>query len=93
MTARTDPVPGTQWQSRDGGAGAFVNDLADPLTERELEILAYLPSRITTTELAARCYVSVNTVKTHIAHIYQKLEVSSRGDAITRATELGLLRW
>ncbi len=65
--------------------------LIEPLTVRELELLAYLPSRLTNAELAARCFVSVNTVKTHMAHIYRKLEVSGRDAAIARARELGLL--
>ena len=66
-------------------------DLADPLTDRELEILSYLPSRFTNTELAGQCYVSVNTIKTHMAHIYRKLEAANRNEAIIRARELGLL--
>ena len=66
-------------------------DLIDPLTDRELEILSYLPSRFTNTELAEHCYVSVNTIKTHMAHIYRKLDVANRNGAIVRAREIGLL--
>jgi LuxR family transcriptional regulator, maltose regulon positive regulatory protein len=65
--------------------------LPEPLTDRELEILAYLPSHSTSAELAKRCYVSINTLKTHMAHIYRKLDVSGRSEAIARARELGLL--
>ncbi|MFC9916966.1 LuxR C-terminal-related transcriptional regulator [Agromyces binzhouensis] len=65
--------------------------LPDPLTSRELEILAFLPDHSTNAELASRCFVSVNTVKTHTAHIYRKLGVSGRSAAIARARELGLL--
>jgi LuxR family maltose regulon positive regulatory protein len=65
--------------------------LVDPLTDREMEVLTYLPSRLTNAELAERCFVSVNTIKTHMAHIYQKLAVPNRTEAITRARELGLL--
>jgi len=65
--------------------------LPDPLTDRELEILSYLPSRLTNTELADQCYVSVNTIKTHMAHIYRKLEVANRNEAIVKARQLGLL--
>lgn len=71
--------------------GAANGRLPEPLTERELEILAYLPDHATNGEIASRCYVSVNTLKTHMAHIYRKLEVSGRSAAITRARELGLL--
>jgi LuxR family maltose regulon positive regulatory protein len=65
--------------------------LVDPLTDREMEVLTYLPSRLTNAELAERCFVSVNTIKTHMAHIYQKLAVPNRTEAIARAQELGLL--
>ena len=71
---------------------SHANDgLPDPLTDRELEILAYLPDHSTSGELAMRCYVSVNTLKTHMAHIYRKLGVSGRSAAIARARELGLI--
>lgn len=66
-------------------------DLAEPLTERERELLAYLPTRFTNDELARRFYVSVNTIKTHMAHIYRKLDATTRDGAIERARELGLL--
>ncbi|HEY5222639.1 MAG TPA: LuxR C-terminal-related transcriptional regulator [Microbacteriaceae bacterium] len=66
-------------------------DLPEPLTYREREILAYLPSRFTNVELAERCFVSVNTIKTHMVHIYRKLDVPNRSAAIERARELGLL--
>ncbi len=68
-----------------------ANELIDPLTDRELEILSYLPSRATNSEMAERCYVSVNTIKTHMAHIYRKLDVTNRNGAIRRAQEIGLL--
>ena len=78
-------------RAREAMAPTPRGDLADPLTDRELEILSYLPSRFTNTELAGQCYVSVNTIKTHMAHIYRKLEVANRNEAIIRARELGLL--
>jgi LuxR family maltose regulon positive regulatory protein len=56
-----------------------------------MEVLTYLPSRLTNAELAERCFVSVNTIKTHMAHIYQKLAAPNRTEAIARARELGLL--
>ncbi|WP_236967080.1 response regulator transcription factor [Microbacterium aurantiacum] len=74
---------------RRASLGADV--LAEPLTSRERELLAYLPTRLTNVELAQRCYVSVNTIKTHASHIYRKLGVQERSAAVTRAIELGLL--
>ena len=65
--------------------------LPEPLTERELEILAYLPGHATSAELAKACFVSTNTLKTHLGHIYRKLDVTGRSAAIAKARELGLL--
>jgi LuxR family transcriptional regulator, maltose regulon positive regulatory protein len=72
-------------------SSSLVATLADPLTDRELEILSYLPSRLTNIELANKCYVSVNTIKTHMAHIFQKLGAANRNDAIAQARQMGLL--
>lgn len=80
------------WRSQQNRRLRTVSpQLAEQLTDRELEILAYLPSRMTNTELAARCFVSVNTIKTHTAHIYRKLEVANRNGAVARAQELGFV--
>ena len=65
--------------------------LGEPLTGRERELLAYLPTRLTNAELAAQFFVSVNTIKTHMAHIYRKLDAVNRTAAVERATELGML--
>ncbi|MEO8907712.1 MAG: LuxR C-terminal-related transcriptional regulator, partial [Microbacteriaceae bacterium] len=75
--------------------GELADRLVDRLTDRELELLTLLPTRLTNTELADRFVVSVNTIKTHMAHIYRKLDVVNRSDAIARAVHLGLLkqRW
>lgn len=64
--------------------------LVDELTPRELELIGYLPTRYTIADIAERCFLSTNTIKTHLAHIYRKLGVGSRDAAIERATELGL---
>jgi len=65
--------------------------LVEPLTERELEVLAYLPTRLTNAEIGRRSFMSVNTVKTHLRNIYRKLEVGDRDAAVDRARSLGLL--
>ena len=65
--------------------------LADPLTDRELMILSLLPTMMTNAEIAAALFVSVNTVKAHLKHIYRKLDVDTRRLAAQRARELGLL--
>jgi len=61
------------------------------LTERELSVLRFLPSRLTNAEIARECFMSVNTVKAHLKSVYAKLGVSSRASAIERARLLGLL--
>ena len=78
--------------ARARAAGASPDrKLLDELTPRELELLAFLPTRLTIADIAARCFVSTNTVKTHLGHIYRKLGVSGRDAAIEHALELGLL--
>lgn len=72
-------------------AAAPERALVDDLTPRELELLAFLPSRLTIADIAGRCFVSTNTIKTHLGHIYRKLGASGRDAAIERAVELGLL--
>jgi LuxR family maltose regulon positive regulatory protein len=61
------------------------------LTEGELRVLRYLSSNFSAPEIGAELYLSVNTVKTHMRHIYEKLGVRRRTDAIERAHALGLV--
>jgi LuxR family transcriptional regulator, maltose regulon positive regulatory protein len=72
-------------------APAIVRDLPDPLTQRELTILRFLATSMSTTEIADELCLSVNTVKTHLAAIYRKLPASRRRDAVLRARELELI--
>jgi LuxR family maltose regulon positive regulatory protein len=65
--------------------------LAEPLSERELEVLQTLNTHLSSTEIADQLCISVNTVRFHIKNIYGKLGVHSRSDAVQRALELGLL--
>lgn len=70
----------------------YVPDLVEQLTDREMAVLHYLPTRLSNAEIAGRLFVSVNTIKTHLKHIYRKLEVEDRSSAIERAEALHLLR-
>lgn len=72
------------------GADASTG-LEGSLTARERELLAYLPTRLSNADLADRWYVSVNTIKTHLAHIYRKLGVTGRDEAVEKARALGIL--
>jgi LuxR family transcriptional regulator, maltose regulon positive regulatory protein len=64
--------------------------LVEPLTQRELVVLRYLSSRLTTAEIGKDLYVSVNTVRTHTKAVYRKLGVGSRQDAVSEARRLGI---
>ena len=64
--------------------------LAEPLTAAEQRILQLLPTS-TYAQMANSIYVSRNTVKTHIRYIYQKLEVTSRYEAVERDVDLRML--
>lgn len=68
-----------------------LNVLVEPLSERELEVLHLIADGLSNPEIAARLYLSVNTLRAHTTHIYQKLDVHSRMQAVARAKELGLL--
>ncbi|MGW1339546.1 LuxR C-terminal-related transcriptional regulator [Kribbella sp. NPDC002412] len=70
---------------------ALADAPAEPLTDRELTVLRYLPTMMTNVEIAAELFVSVNTVKVHLKRIFRKLGVASRRDAVHRARALGLL--
>jgi LuxR family maltose regulon positive regulatory protein len=65
--------------------------LLEPLSDRESEVLDLLVSGLSNQEIAQRLFVSVNTVKTHISHVYGKLGVNSRAQAIARCQQLDLL--
>jgi LuxR family maltose regulon positive regulatory protein len=62
-----------------------------PLTPAELRLLPYLQTHLTADMIAKRLFISVHTVKTEVKSIYRKLGVSSRDDAVQKATAIGLL--
>jgi LuxR family maltose regulon positive regulatory protein len=68
-----------------------MQSLSDPLSERELEVLRLIVAGLTNREIAKELVVSLGTIKTHINHIYQKLTVHNRTQAVARARELELV--
>jgi LuxR family maltose regulon positive regulatory protein len=85
--------PGVPAGAAPGGAGApaMAPGLVEPLSERELSVLRYLPSRLSNREIGAELYVSLNTVKSHVKAIYRKLDVDCRDDAVRRGRQLGII--
>lgn len=65
---------------------------APRLTEREHEILTLIAKGFSFPEIAGLLSISAHTVTTHVRHIYEKLEVSSRASAVYEAVQLGLIR-
>jgi LuxR family maltose regulon positive regulatory protein len=85
-------TPGTAFTERVAAACAMDrDDTATPLSERELVVLALLPSLLNAPAMADELVVSVNTVKSQIRSIYAKLGVSTRREAVSRAQDRGLL--
>jgi LuxR family maltose regulon positive regulatory protein len=82
---RPAPPPGSQprW--------AHSHGLDEQLTDSETRILRYLPTHLTGPEIAGELSVSLNTVSTHMQHLYAKLGVHRRHEAVDRARALGLL--
>ena len=68
-----------------------VESLVEPLSERELEVLRLIAAGLSNREIAEELYIAVGTVKRHINHIYGKLGVHSRTQALVRARELDCL--
>lgn len=69
-----------------------VNELlVNPLTERELEVLTMIATGKSNQQIADAMFVSINTVKTHIHKIYEKLDVKNRTEATLKASSLNLI--
>jgi LuxR family maltose regulon positive regulatory protein len=65
--------------------------IVEPLSRREMEVLQGMSAMLATEEIAARLFVSINTVKTHVRSILRKLSASRRNEAVRRARSLGLI--
>lgn len=71
----------------------YTADVSAPLlSDREVEVLKVMVGGLTTQQIAARLFISENTVKTHVRHIFEKLEVSNRAEAVGKALQMGLIK-
>jgi LuxR family transcriptional regulator, maltose regulon positive regulatory protein len=87
--------PSSTAQPRTGrdtaAAGTATPEVIQDLSDRETEVLQHLAEMLSTAEIAATMFISVNTVRTHIRSILRKLAVSRRNQAVRRARDRGLL--
>jgi DNA-binding NarL/FixJ family response regulator len=82
-------------------AGAMLAEAVQPMsdvpaesiiTRREEEVLQLIAEGLSTTEVATRLFISVKTVKNHLASVYQKLDSRDRTQAVVRAVKMGIIR-
>ncbi|MBI2896611.1 MAG: response regulator transcription factor [Deltaproteobacteria bacterium] len=78
-------------QAGEASAGDRVSQPPPPLTDRELEILELIAKGLSNAEAARALGLSPGTVRTHLEHIYEKLEVSNRTEAVTQGIRRGLI--
>jgi len=81
------PGPGAPW-----GPPRWSGGMESPrLTPLEIRVLRYLPTNLSTPEIARELSLSVHTVRTHVRHLFAKLGAHGRAEAVERARALGLL--
>src|SRR5215471_4127163 len=73
-------------------AAPVAAGLAEPLTDRELEVLGLLAAGMANKQIARQLVVAPDTAKKHVSHVLGKLGAANRTQAVARARELGLLR-
>lgn len=83
--------PPTQSTETRSPATSPAESLAEPLTQREAQILRYLATELSPEEMARELSLTVSTVRTHIRNVYSKLGVHNRYEATSRARELNML--
>jgi len=71
--------------------GEPAQALAEPLSDRELAVLRFLPTNLSAAEIGSELFLSVHTVKTHMRKLYAKLDVHTRAEAVQKGRDLGLL--
>jgi len=84
-------MPHARPPARPDGPDAAAIPAAEPLTERELQVLRQVSCMLTTAEIAGELYISTNTVKSHVKNICHKLAATHRGEAVRRARQLQLI--
>ena len=91
LGGRTPAAPAASPPEQTAPAQGLSEHLPEPLSQAEARVLRFLQTSLSAPEIARELYVSVNTVRTHMRHLYDKLGVHRRLEAIDRARALGLL--
>jgi LuxR family maltose regulon positive regulatory protein len=86
-------ILGLRAELEGAAARQAAESLSEPLTESETRVLRLLATDLSKREIGNELYISVNTVKTHVKHLYAKLDVGTRRQAVERARALGLLTY
>jgi LuxR family maltose regulon positive regulatory protein len=86
-----EPAAAPSAPPRQRAAVTADQPIIEPLTEKEREVLEHMAELLTTEEIAAAMFVSVNTVRTHVRNILRKMSASRRNEAIRRAREMNLI--
>jgi LuxR family maltose regulon positive regulatory protein len=91
LGGRTPAMPAAGPPKQAAPAAGPPQHLPEPLSQPEARVLRLLQTSLSAPEIARELYVSVNTVRTHMRHLYDKLGAHRRLEAIDRARALGLL--
>jgi LuxR family maltose regulon positive regulatory protein len=83
--------PETDWSPQPDRPTPTTEDLIEPLSDRELEVLCLIDQGLSNSEIAAKLVLSTGTVKVHSHNIFSKLGVSSRTQAVNKARALELI--
>ena len=91
LGGRTPAAPAASPPERTAPAAGLPEHLVEPLSQAEARVLRFLQTSLSAPEIARELYVSVNTIRTHMRHLYDKLGAHRRLEAVDRARALGLL--
>ena len=83
----------SEFERMAGPSPSYQQPLIEPLSERELEVLRLVAAGKSNQDIAAQLFLSTGTVKSHLNHIFGKLNVESRTQCVARARELKLLKY
>ncbi len=81
-----------QWSTGSSTTNAATTDLAEPLSEREMEVLELMAKGLPNKQISKELWIGETTVKTHVSHILRKLGQADRTQAVLAAVKLGLVR-